>query len=727
MIIVLNYNIQQKMFFRKKFYCVLQQDEKDCGPACILTILKEYKIEYSIARLREIAGTDKQGTNIYGILKGLEYFNLNGRAVKISDKKIDNTLKLPAIAHIINDKNMYHYVVIQNINKDKIVISDPAKGVLEYNLEDFYKFWTGILILIDKTMDIKKININKIDFWTFFKSIKLQKILIYNIIIISFIILFLGIFTSLYFKIVVDYVLKNKLVTTLNIIMTGVVFLSVIKSILELVRNQLILFLSQRIDDIILFGYYKHIINLPLNFFATRKIGEIISRFSDGSNIRQAISDILFTLTIDMPLSLLGGIILFYYNVRLFFVSLALLMLYFLVYSIFKNKIKIKNQDVLEKNAILTSNIIENINGIETIKSYNLEKIIEDETDYRFIEFLKSIYNRGKLYNIINFISNNISTIGNYLIIWIGSNEVIKGKMSLGELFVFLSLLAFFLDPLKKIFNLQIQFQNLIVAANRIGEIFELELEEKKLKNKVNLNNLKEKIEIKNLKFRYGTRKLILDNININIKNNQKIAFIGESGSGKTTLAKLLMRYYDYEEGEIKIGGINIKDIDTYFLREKIGYVSQETFLFNKTIRENLFVDEGVDWKEILDLSEKLKILDFINQLPNRFETLIEENGKNLSGGQRQRLSILRALLKKPDILILDEATSNLDFITEKSIKNVIDSLEITTIIIAHRLKTIKMCDKIFIFEKGKIIESGEHLELLEKRGKYFEFWEEQV
>ncbi|WP_081256882.1 ABC transporter ATP-binding protein [Streptobacillus moniliformis] len=291
----------------------------------------------------------------------------------------------------------------------------------------------------------------------------------------------------------------------------------------------------------------------------------------------------------------------------------------------------------------------------------------------------------------------------------------------------FLSLLAFFLDPLKKIFNLQIQFQNSIVAANRIGEIFELELEEKKLKNKVNLNNLKEKIEIKNLKFRYGTRKLILDNININIKNKQKIAFIGESGSGKTTLAKLLMRYYDYEEGEIKIGGINIKDMNPYFLRDKISYVSQETFLFNKTIRENLFLDEKVEWKEILDLAEKLKILDFINELPNRFETLIEENGKNLSGGQRQRLSILRALLKKPDILILDEATSNLDFITEKSIKNVIDSLEITTIIIAHRLKTIKMCDKIFIFEKGKIIESGEHLELLEKRGKYFEFWEEQV
>ncbi|WP_081257646.1 ABC transporter transmembrane domain-containing protein [Streptobacillus moniliformis] len=345
---------------------------------------------------------------------------------------------------------MYHYVVIQNINKDKIVISDLAKGVLEYNLEDFYKFWTGILILIDKTMDIKKININKIDFWTFFKSIKLQKILIYNIIIISFIILFLGIFTSLYFKIVVDYVLKNKLVTTLNIIMTGVVFLLVIKSILELVRNQLILFLSQRIDDIILFGYYKHIINLPLNFFATRKIGEIISRFSDGSNIRQAISDILFTLTIDMPLSLLGGIILFYYNVRLFFVSLALLMLYFLVYSIFKNKIKIKNQDVLEKNAILTSNIIDNINGIETIKSYNLEKIIEDETDYRFIEFLKSIYNRGKLYNIINFISNNISTIGNYLIIWICSNEVIKGKMSLGELFVFFIIVSILFRPSEK-------------------------------------------------------------------------------------------------------------------------------------------------------------------------------------------------------------------------------------------------------------------------------------
>ncbi|WP_067140929.1 peptidase domain-containing ABC transporter [Oceanivirga salmonicida] len=710
----------------ERYKCVLQNDERDCGPACILTIAKQYKINYPIAKLREIVGTDKQGTNIYGLIKGLNYFNFKAKAVRVEDKKIDETLPLPAIAHVINN-GMFHYVVIQKISKDKIIISDPARGVVKISIQEFYNQWTGILVLVEKTDNVKSMDGKQTNFFKFLKVLKNQKSLLYNIILISIIYTILGIATSFYFKILVDYILKDKLLKTLHIVMIGVVFITFIKIIFEFIRNQLVLFLSQKLDDIILLGYYKHVLNLPLKFFSTRKIGEIVSRFSDGVNIRQVIAETAFTSVIDVLTSIFGGIILFNLNKVLFFIAIIILTIYMIIVYTFKTYIKKKNQEVLEDNALLTSNIIENLNGIETIKAYNLEMETENETEYKFFKFLKSSYERGVLYNIINLLSSVVSNIGNYIIVWIGALQVIKGNMSFGELLVFIGILIYFLEPLKKIINLQSQIQVAIVAADRIGEIIDLDLENKQTNKDSNLSDLKKDIEIKNLKFRYGTRQLVLDDISLIIKNKQKVALVGESGSGKTTLAKLLLKYYDYEGGEIKFGDSNIKDVNTYFLREKISYVSQETFLFNKSIKENLFVDDSVDIKEIVELCEKLKLMDFINSLPYRFDSYIDENGSNLSGGQKQRLSILRALLKKPDILILDEATSSLDSITESSIQNVIENLGITTIIIAHRLSTIKKCDKIFVFEKGKIIESGNHNELLELKGNYYKYWKEQV
>lgn len=509
--------------------------------------------------------------------------------------------------------------------------------------------------------------------------------------------------------------------------MLSVIFITFIKIFFEFIRSQLLLFFGQKIDNAILFGYYKHVINLPLNFFSTRKTGEIISRFTDGVNIRQIISDTIFILTIDTLISIIGGMILLYLNKYLFFISIIILFVYTIIIGIFKKYIKNKNKEVLEDNAKLTSNIIENINGIETIKAYNLELEYESETEFKFLKFLKSGYERGVLYNIVNMLSSIIYDIGNYFIIWLGSIEVIKGKMTIGELLVFLSIMVYFLDPLRKIINLQSQIQIALVASERIGEILDLDLEKLKYKNFINLENLKKNIKIENLNFRYGSKNLTLKNINLEIKFGQKIALVGESGSGKTTLIKLLMKYYSFESGFIKIGDIDINEIDTHFIRNKISYVSQDTFLFNKTIKENLFLNENVSMEEVIKYCEKLNLIDFINSLPEKFETIIEENGTNLSGGQKQRLSILRALLKKPDILILDEATSNLDSITENSIKNIIDNLSITVIIIAHRLSTIKKSDKIFVFEKGEILEEGNHIELMNLKGKYYNYWEEQV
>ena len=303
--------------------------------------------------------------------------------------------------------------------------------------------------------------------------------------------------------------------------------------------------------------------------------------------------------------------------------------------------------------------------------------------------------------------------------------------MTLGSLITFNALLAYFLDPVKNLINLQPTMQTAIVAAERLSEILDLELEKvQDEKRKLYPASLNLPIRIENLDFRYGTRRLVLENINMSINAGEKIALVGESGSGKTTLSKLLMNFYPWEKGEIFIGDYNLKDINLEALRNRIAYISQDIFLFSGTIRENLELgNEDATMEDIIEACRLSKADEFINSMPLRYETMLEENGANLSGGQKQRLAIARALLKKPDILIMDEATSNLDSITEKAIEKTINSLSrnITTIIIAHRLSTIMRCDKIFVMEKGRFIEQGTHSELIANRGRYYYLWKDQL
>ena len=710
----------------KKYYSVLQRDETDCGPACVLTVAKQYKSNFSVAKLRDVMGTDKNGTNIVGILKGLEYSGFDSKAVKVEDRKIDNSVSFPLIAHIQTKENLLHYVVVHNVTKKSIIISDPAIGIKKYTHEKFSEIWTGILILIDPKKNFEKRNENDNSLMRFFYVLKNQKSLLWNIFLTSMLYTFLGIISSFYFKFLVDYVLKDKLVTTLNILIIGVIMLEIIKIFLSIFRGFLLMFLGQRIDVSILFGYYNHMIRLPMKFFSSRKAGEIISRFSDADNINDTVAETVLSLMLDVIMSVVGGIIVYFQNQYLFFISVVLLLLYTIIVFSFKGILKKVNREVLENNSQMTSLVIQSINGIETIKTYNLEKRIQDETEFKYIKILKSSLKRTKIGIFLGTLSEIVELLGNMAIIWIGSMQVINGKLTLGEMMVFNTLLGYFTEPVKNLIGLQPTIQTAMVSADRLGEVIDLDIEQKD--ERIIPDNLKGDIEIKNLDFRYGTREQILKNINMKIKKGEKIALVGESGSGKTTLAKLFLKFFDFEKGEININDFNIKDIDITFLREKISYISQDIFLFNNTIKENLMLNETIKMEEVIEMAKKINAYDFINQLPQRFNYVIEENGANLSMGQKQRLSILRALLKKPDILIMDEATSNLDTITENIIQNTLNNLdmEMTIIIIAHRLSTIRMCDRIYVLDKGEIIESGTHEELVNMKGKYYKLLKEQ-
>ncbi len=716
----------------KKYICIKQHDMKDCGCACLATISKQYGLKIPISKIREVAGTDKQGTSAYGIIKAAEQLGFTAKGVKVNKPDdIFSEFPLPAIAHVVIDGKLLHYVVIHKITKQEIIIADPAKGIVKYIPSEFFKVWTGILILLVPTIDFEKRDETQGLFQRFFKLLKPQKGLLINIFLASILVTALGIIGAFYFTALIDYILPNNLSKTLHIFSIGVIILGIFKMLLDAFRTQLLIYLSQNINIPLMLGYYNHVVKLPMNFFGTREVGEIISRFNDASKIRDAISGSTLTMMIDGLMVLIGGVILYSQNHLLFGITIVPVILYAIIVWGFNKPLSKINRETMENNAKLTSYLIESLNGIQTVKAFNGETKVCFETEKKFIKLTKNAFKLGWIENIQGSIKGAVKTIFGTVVLWCGAYEVLKGSISIGQLLTFNALLAYFLDPIERIINLQATLQTAVVAADRLGEILDLELEKSRDEGKkINPSTLKGNIEFKNVNFRYGTRQLILKDINIIVKSGQKIALVGESGSGKTTVSKLLMNFYQCEKGEVLVNGYNIRDINIESLREKIAYISQEVFFFSGTIKKNLeFGLNDVDMQEMIEACKKAQIHDYINSLPLRYDTMIEENASNLSGGQKQRLSIARAILKKPEILIMDEATSSLDSITEKAIEKTIGefSKDITTIIIAHRLSTIMRCNTIYVIDNGSVIESGSHFELLKQGGRYYNLWKEQI
>ncbi|MCL2400626.1 MAG: peptidase domain-containing ABC transporter [Defluviitaleaceae bacterium] len=723
-----------------KYYAIKQHDITDCGAACLATISKQHGLKLPIAQIREIAGTDKQGTNAYGIVKAAEELGFSAKAVKGDKEAFFTPFPLPCIAHVVVDGSLLHYVVIHKITKKQVIIADPGVGLLKLTPAEFFgeekngkplsegetpKYkWSGVLIFVvpgttfekgDKTLGI---------FRRFFHLLLPQKKLIIHVFVASIISVLLGILGAFYFRYLLDDILPGGLNSTLHIISIGVILLYVFRTLLDAFRSHLLLYLSQKIDISLLLSYYRHVLALPMNFFGTRRVGEIIARFNDAVHVREAISGATLTIMIDTVMVVAGGIILFNQNAYMFGVSVVVVVLYFITVFCFNKWYRRLNQRKMEDNAQLTSYLVESLNGIQTVKAYNAESEANLKTEKKFITLLGSIFKLSWVSNLQGSLNNLLESIGGIVILWVGALNVLNGNLTIGQLITFNALLVYFLDPVKNLINLQPMMQTAVVAADRLGEILDLPPEKQgNQSNKISPQSLTGDIQIKDVSFRYGTRKLVLEDVNITAKQGEKIAFVGESGSGKTTLAKLLLNLYTPEKGEILINDTNIKDIQIDTLREKIAYVPQETFLFSGTIMENLMLGlTDATPEEIIDAAKTAQAHDFVNNLPLRYETMLEENGTNLSGGQRQRLAITRAILRKPDILILDEATSNLDSITERAIESTIHeySKGITTFIIAHRLSTIKRCDRIYIVNDGKIVESGTHEVLLGQKGYYY-------
>lgn len=707
-----------------KYLNTKQHDASDCAAAVISTILLNYKTEVSLMKIREIIGTDAYGTSVKGIVEGLEKLKFNVKAIRTTTKDLSQDITLPAIAQVKTEEGLNHFVVLNKITKkNEFIISDPAKDVSKQTYEDFDSWFTGVFIVLVPTSELEQSTLKDKSMFEVFKMLILpQKRLLITTIFISLLLSLLGILSSLFSKVLMDEIIPFQLKKSLYVFLIFFILVSLIQNMLSAFRQHVLLYLSRKIDIPLLLGYYNHVIRLPYFFFITRKVGDVLTRFQDAMTIKEIFTSLSISLVMDVLLSVISAIVLWNLNAKLFGILLLMVIVNIILIYTFKKPYKKYNYDQMESSAMLNSQLIESIENIETIKSMSDETSQIEKLESRFVNALKLEYKVGILQNVQGFIANFIGSLGNVLFMGVGALFIIDGKMSIGDLLVFQTLSQYFTEPIQNLVSLQITFQEAQISMTRLSELMSLDIEEEESKNLLTDIPLNGDISFDNVSFAYGSRPPVINDLNITIPSGKKVAFVGESGAGKSTIARLIMKFIDNESGKITLSGYNIKDIGHQFLRNNIAYIPQNIELFSGTIIDNLKVGNNLaTYEEIVTACKLSGASDFIENMPNRYGSYIEEGGSNLSGGEKQRLAIARALLKEPEIFLFDEATSNLDSFSERKIHDLIFNKikSKTTIIIAHRLSTIMNSDLIFLLDKGKVLESGNHEDLMNLNGKY--------
>lgn len=715
----------------KKRIMVKQHDATDCGAACLSMVCFNYGKELSITKLRDILGTDIKGTTLAGLERACSQLCFLSKSLRVDKESFKSKFSLPAIAHLITEEGLSHFVVVRKIKKDKVWFSDPAKGNKKSSINDFFKSFDGVLLLLVPNEEFFKSKEKRKSVYSRYSKLLLaQKKLFVYAIITSFILTGLGIVSSLFNKFLMDEILPYSLKKELLIYIIAFGLIALTQTGVGFIRSHMLLYLSQKIDIPLVLGYFKHVFKLPMKFFSTRKTGDILTRFSDSFTIKNVLSGIYLTIIIDVVMAIASAIILYMMNAQLFAVIIVLTLISAALIYIFKRPYKKINLEQMEQSARLNSSIIESLKGIETIKGNANEERTMEKIEHDYIKSVRIVFKEGFLSNIQGSISSIISTGGNLVLMYIGAMQVMNGNITLGTLLAFTSLSGFFMDPIGRLIGLQLQIQEAGISMKRISEILDVEEEQENTDDGVSVEKLEGDIVFNNVTFRYGYRSPVLKNISMTIPKGKKVALVGGSGSGKTTISKLLLRFFDAEDGTITVNETEINSFNIQSLRRSIGYVPQNIELFSGSIIDNLRV--GNPYAKQEDIENICKITgcdEFINKMPARYQSFLEEAGGGLSGGEKQRLALARALLKKSDFIILDEATSNLDFISESKIYDAIFNKlnDKTMLIIAHRLSTIRNCDIIYVLDNGKIVETGTHQQLLNNNSIYTNLWESQV
>lgn len=684
----------------KKNLIVLQDGAKDCGAACLRSIIQYYGGNVTLERLIELTKTTKEGTTFYNLKEASEEIGLATRSYRVDDIEKIKEINIPFICQITKN-NYTHFIVVYKIKDNKLLIMDPSIGKQSIDIFDFNNIWTGNIMLFEKVSTLPLEEDPNITNRLIKEVLKNNKGNIIFVMILSLISTILSCLVSLYSQIIFDKIIDTELNNLIIITLTFSI-LYIIKNITNYIRNHILIYISQKLDINILLNTFTKVVLLPYNYYKNRRSSEVLSKINDLSYIKNFISKIIVTTFLDFLLLMVATITIYYKIKEVLIIFIITQILYILIVLIFNNYIKnitIKRQ---EATAILNNTIIESVSTFETIKGLN----IEDNIIYKFSKDYSSLLNItfdiDKLNNLLTFLKEMIINICLITVDYYIFKNIMNGISTTGDYLTITILSSYLIYPISNIMDLSYEYHYIKNSIKRTNTFFEVEEEKIHDKRKLIVNG---NIKITNLKYTFNNKYYVLNDINLFIKNNDRVLILGSSGSGKSTILKLLYKYLEADRKTIYINGYDINDYSLSDIRESITYVSQNELLFNDTIRNNIILGREVSEIDYLNICKILHIDDIVKDSIQGYDYVLEENGINLSGGQRQRIILARSLLKNSNIIMIDEGFNQIDITLEREILQDIFTYyhNKTFIIVSHRKENSDLYNRIIKIKNGVV------------------------
>jgi ATP-binding cassette, subfamily B, bacterial HlyB/CyaB len=690
----------------------------DSGLISFVLLLRLHSIPADPAQLRHqyLQGSEQFGAD--EMLRAAKQLGLRARRIASDWDRLCATA-LPAIAQLKGGE----FVLVGRCAAEQVLIQDPTAGrPAALQKQEFLGRWTGELILFGKRSLLQSLPAG-FDLSWFIAALTKYRRLLGEVLVASFVLQLLALVTPLFFQVVIDKVLAHQGLTTLNVLAVGLLAVSLFEVVLGGLRTYLFSHTTNRVDVELGARLYGHLQRLPISFYAARPVGTVVARLRELETVRSFITGTALTLCVDTFFTVVFFAVMYYYSPVLFWVVAATIPAYaglsYIVTPILRHRLDERFQRGAENQAFL----VESVASAETVKAMAIEPQMQRRWEEQLAGYINASFKSQNLGNIANQVAGFVSKLSTVLILWIGARQVLAGRLTIGQLVAFNMLAMRVSGPILRIVQLWQEFQQTRVSIDKIGEILNAPTEPGRDANCAALPPINGSVKLERVSFRYSPdRGEVLKTLSLEVTPGEIIGIVGRSGSGKSTLAKLIQRMYVPESGRLLIDGVDLAMVDAAWLRRQIGVVLQENVLFRRTVRENIALcDPGMPMEQVIQAAKLAGAHDFILELPQSYDTMIEEHGANLSGGQRQRIAIARALITNPRILIFDEATSALDYESERIIQDNMRQIcrQRTVFIIAHRLTAVKQADRIIVMDRGEIVEMGSHRELIERQGAY--------
>ncbi|MFV1852190.1 MAG: type I secretion system permease/ATPase [Thalassospira sp.] len=704
------------------------QKPKDSGLLALVTILRFFNLPADAEQIRHQFGKPGALFAIEDLQLAAKRLKLKSRIVQSGWERLSKT-NLPAIAEIKNGS----FVIVAKIDADqgKVLVQDPIVGrAVAVDKAEFEEKWSGRLLLATRRAAILGQG-GKFDISWFVAALSKYRRIFIEVLIASFFLQLFALISPLFFQVVIDKVLVHRGLTTLDVLVFGLLVVSVFEVLLGTLRTYIFSHTTNRVDVELGARLFRHLLSLPMGYFQARQVGQSVARVRELESIRNFITGSALTLVIDLFFTIVFFAVMWHFSPLLTMIVLGsipfFVILAFVVTPILRRRLDEKFQRGAENQAFL----VESVTGVETLKALAVEPQMQRRWEEQLAGYVHSSFKTANLGNVAGQLTQLISKITTVLTLYFGATAVVGGDMTVGQLVAFNMLAGRVTGPILRLAQLWNDFQQARISIDRLGDILNSPTEPTYNPNRSTLNDIKGDIKFDLVTFRYrpdGPE--ILRRVDLSIKAGEVVGIVGPSGSGKSTLTKLVQRMYVPESGRVLVDGIDLSMVDTAWLRRQVGVVLQENILFNRSLRENIALsDPGMPMERVIEAAKLAGAHEFILSLSDGYDTKIGERGSNLSGGQRQRVAIARALVNNPRILIFDEATSALDYESEKIIQENMRRIckGRTVLIIAHRLAAVRDADRIITVEAGQVIEDGTHDELLRNGGRYAKLYQLQA